>query len=194
MASNEDESLLVRFFVQREKNEALSLKEGRDVYEEVENVSIRVPGSRDEVVNLVTDEHRERFKAIYKSWKADEADPVTGTPLSEWPAATASFIEEMRFYGVRTVEELAKLSDGHMTGHPGWMTMRTRAQAWLETTKSDAAAQRFAVENEALKAQMAAMQAQIERLAAQQAEDDDDEQPRRRGRPPKARPDEPEAA
>lgn len=160
-----DDRLLVRFFMGREKNEVRSLEEGRDVFEEVENVSIRVPGSRDEIVHLVTDEHRRRFKDLYKSWKSDQAAPLVGTPLDEWPQASSSFVDEMRLYGVRTVEQLADLSDGVAMSNPGWVTMRTRAVAWLAEAKATGTSSRYAVENEQLRNELNDTKTQMENLA-----------------------------
>jgi hypothetical protein len=161
----EDTRLLVRFFMAREKNEHRSLEEGRDVFEEVENVAIRVPGSRDEVVHIVTDDHRTRFKALYKTWKQDQTAPLVGTPLDQWTQASASFVDEMRLYGVRTVEQLADLTDGVAMTNPGWVTMRTRAQAWLAEAKAEGTVSKYAVENEQLRNELADTKHQMANLA-----------------------------
>jgi len=166
MASKDDASLLIRFFTLREKNEARSTTEGRDIFDEIECISIRVLGSRDELVTAVTDDYRLRFPDEYKAFKRDQAAPLTGTPLEEWPAAASSFIDEMRVYGIRTVDQLAALSDGIAMINPGWMTMRTRAQAFLDNAKHNAMSESLAVENATLKQQMAAMQAQMQQLMA----------------------------
>lgn len=164
MARKEDQGLLVRFFVSRDKNEARSSIEGRDIFDEIECVSIRVLGSRDELVTQVNDEYRQRFPDEYRAFKRDQAAPMTGTPLEEWPAASSSFIDEMRMYGIRSVEQLAQLSDGIAIINPGWITMRSRAQAFIDSAKDNAKGESLAVENETLKQQMAAMQAQMQRL------------------------------
>lgn len=168
MNGTEDDTrgLLVRFAMQREKNEHKSLIEGRDIFDEVEVVYIRVPGSKDEITNLVTDDHKKRFSELYRKWRANEAAPITGTPLTEWPAASTSFIDEMRSYGIRTIEQLAELSDGIAMSNPGWLTMRTRAQGFLQAAKDNAAAESLAVQNRQLQEQLAAMQAQIDALTA----------------------------
>lgn len=162
-------NLLIRFGVQRTLNEYKSEQEGRPIYDEDEVVAIRVIGSRDEVSHIVTDEIRREYREQYSKWKAGHEAPVSGTPLEEWPKASSSFIDEMRLYGVRTVEELSALSDGIVSSNPGWMTMRTQAQAWLEAAGDSAAVTRYASENEALKAQLAAMQEQINRMGTAQA-------------------------
>lgn len=168
--------LLVRFALQREKNEYRSEIEGRDIYDEVEVVYIRTIGSRDEVSNLVTDEHRREFADDYKAWKAGQAAPLTGTPLDEWPGVSQSFIDEMRSYGVRSVEQLAALSDGIASQKPGWLTMRSRAQGWIENSanQADAAAAELAkadaaaakAENDQLKSELAEMRKMLESLTA----------------------------
>lgn len=165
----DDAKLLVRFFTDRQKNEFKSAEEGRDIFDEVECISIRVPGSRDEVVHLVSDEHRMRFAPIYKQWKSDAAAPISGTPLDQWPAASTNFIDEMRMYGVRTVEQLADLSDGVAMNNVGWVTMRTKAAAWLEQAKDDGVTQRLAVENETLKKRLDEMQEQMAQILSAQS-------------------------
>lgn len=131
MRSKEDASLLIRFFKTMERNVLRSEKTGKAEFDEVELISIRVPGSRDEHVALVNDEYRERFKDEYRAWKDNDGAPITGVPLTEWPAATTSFVDEMKLLGIRTVEELSSISDGHAMAVPGLQTMKARAIAWL---------------------------------------------------------------
>jgi hypothetical protein len=169
MATREDAGLLVRFFINREKNEAQSTITGREVLDEVECISIRVPGSRDELVTMVTDEHRTRFKDEYRAFKRDQDAPISGTPLDQWPAASTDFINEMRVYGIRTVEQLAGLSDGVAMINPGWTTMRSKAQVFLETAAESGKAAAVVAENETLKAELDEMKATIARLAANQS-------------------------
>lgn len=165
--------ILVRFAIQREKNEYRSDTEGRDIFEDVEVIFIRAIGSRDEVSNLVTDEHRREFADQYKAWRAGQEAPITGTPLDELPGVSQSFIDEMRSYGVRTVEQLAQLTDGIASQKPGWLTWRSRAQSWLDqaaTQASSAAAEEARAENEKLKAEMADLRKMLEALTAPQAD------------------------
>lgn len=159
MATNDDSGLLVRFFKTMERNDIRSEKTEKPEFDEVELISIRVPGSRDEHVALVNDEYRERFKEQYRAWKANEGAPITGTPLSEWPAATSSFIDEMKLIGIRTVEELSNISDGHAMAHTGLMTMKARAQSWLSEQDSASALSKANSELEELRARLAALEA-----------------------------------
>lgn len=162
--------LLIRFATLREKNEAKSLDAGHDVFDDVEVIFIRILGSKDEVVNLVTDEHRQAYADQYRAWKAGQAAPVSGMPLEEWTAASQSFVDDMRAYGVRTVEQLATLSDGIVGSRPGWMTMRSKAAAYLEQAQADGALAAEKARTKALEDQLAAMQAQIDTLTAPPAQ------------------------
>lgn len=161
--------ILVRFAIQREKNEFRSEMEGRDIFEEVEVVFIRALGSKDEVSNIVTDEHRREYADQYKAWKAGQSAPLTGTPLDEWPGVSQSFIDEMRGYGVRSVEQLAALSDGIASQKPGWLTWRSKAQGWLDASSKQAdiaAVAQAKAENDELKAQLAELQKMVDALTA----------------------------
>lgn len=158
--------LMVRFAMNREKNEPKSLVSGHDVFEEVEVVFIRILGSKDEVVNIVTDDHRQTYADQYRAWKAGQSAPVSGMPLEEWTAASQSFVDDMRGYGVRTVEQLAALSDGIVGAKPGWLTMRSKAAAYLEQAQADGALAAERARTKALEDQLAAMQAQIDALTA----------------------------
>ena len=64
--------LLIRFATLREKNEFKSTTEGHDVFDEIEHIFIRLLGSKDEVCNLVTDEHRSLYAEQYKAWKSGQ--------------------------------------------------------------------------------------------------------------------------
>jgi hypothetical protein len=150
--------------MQRELNVAKTAAEGREIIEDVEVIYIRTPGSRDEITNLVSDDHRARFRTLYDAWKTRREAPVTGTPLEQWPRATTSMIDDMRTFGIRTVEELANISDAAVMANMGWRDLRTQAQAWLASAKDSAEAARLAMANQHLQDQISAMQAQIDAL------------------------------
>jgi hypothetical protein len=184
MSSPAHAGLIVRFYIENQENPIRSQAEGRPIFDEVECVSIRVIGSRDEVVHLVTDELRERFRDIYQTFKYDQSRPITGTPLEEWPPASKSFIEEVRAFGIRSVEHLAQVDDGFAMSRLGMLTMREKARAFIENAKSNAVPAALAAENEALKRQMAELTARME--AFMSASGADEPKKPGRGRPRRA--------
>lgn len=64
--------------------------------------------------------------------------PSDGTPLSEWPAISRSFADQLSFANVKTVEALADLNDNLMHNIPGVQNYKQKAKDWLESTKDDA--------------------------------------------------------
>jgi hypothetical protein len=52
-----------------------------------------------------------RFEEMYKIWKETNADPVTGTPIKNWPAISASECKILLYAGVRSIEDLADANE-----------------------------------------------------------------------------------
>lgn len=154
-----DESLLVRFFRAMDPNQIRSMESGKAEFDEVECISIVVPGSSNEHVSIITDEYKDRFRDEYARWKAAEGSPITGTPLTEWTMASVSFVEMMKLHGIRSVEDLANASEAITARDVTVMTMRAKAQAWLSAAGDTAAA----VEVDALKARIAELEAAAKR-------------------------------
>lgn len=155
-----DEGLLIRFFRAMEPNPLKTLNSGKPEFDEVECISIVVPGSSNEHVAIITDEYKERFKEEYAGWKASEGSPITGTPLSEWTLASKSFVEMMKLHGIRSVEDLANASEAITARDTAVMTMRAKAQAWLATAGDTAAIDKITAERDALLARIAELEAQ----------------------------------
>lgn len=150
-----DEGLLVRFFRTMDPNQLRSMETGKPEFDEVECISIVVPGSSNEHVSIITDEYKDRFRDEYAKWKSAEGSPITGTPLTEWTLASVSFVEMMKLHGIRSVEDLANASEAITARDVTVMTMRAKAQAWLSAAEGTAAA----VEVDALKARIAELEA-----------------------------------
>jgi hypothetical protein len=129
---------------------------------------------------------RMRWDAIrpqYENWKAGRETPKDGTPLAAWPGLSHEQAEHLRMLRVTTVEELAQLTDTHIS-RLNLPNMRSIVeQAKIYTSNKGTAA--LASELERLKAQIEALTE--ENSIARQALLDDgaEEAPRRRGRPPK---------
>jgi hypothetical protein len=141
-----------------EPNQRLAEETGKPEFTEIECISIIVPGSSNEHVSIVTDEYKDRFKAEYAAWKAVEGAPISGMPMTEWPLASNSFVEQMKLHGIRSVEDLANASDTVTARDPGMMTMRAKAQAWLAAASDAALTTKAVTEVDALKARIAELE------------------------------------
>lgn len=129
--------LIVLFDSRPVKLGAESEKAGRPIYQSVEFVTIKVPGSRDEFVTKVTDKIREEHREAYEKWKAKQAQVIQGTPLSSWPEMEPTLVSAYREYNILTIEHLAEVSDGALHKlPPGTVDWRRRAQAFLEFSRN----------------------------------------------------------
>lgn len=145
---NPDMTLAVEFFIKPMQLKAKSREEGRPIFEDREFVRIRFPAdNKRELVAPAHEKHyvshagqqmtyAERFQASYQAWKQNDAEFISGTPLSELPALTSSRKEELKAQNIRTVEQLAGVTDaaGRKLGM-GWREEQEAAKAYLDRAK-----------------------------------------------------------
>lgn len=161
------------FFVEAVELPTESAAEGRPIYRDVEMVKILIAGdSKTEVVRKVTDHMRRgEYRAEYDHWKRTQQQAVTGTPLEQWPGASASFIATCKRLNVFSVEALVGLGDGHLAslGMEG-RTMQARAKAWLTSAKDGAETERLAAENHKMISEIETLREQIKEMGARFSE------------------------
>lgn len=135
-------------------------------------VKIIIPGARGtEAWEVVTDEHRQRWPQEYAAFKAGLEQPVTGTPLREWPCAemTPGRVKELAFLNILTVEHLAMVNDANVV-HLGMgaRALRDKARLYLSVAENQTAPiERLVTENERLAADNARLRADLDQLAAE---------------------------
>ena len=133
-----DKTLLVKFFIKPRRDHSESEKQGRPIYKDVEYIDIKKPGSRDAVCRPATELDKQRFADHYHRFKERiDEDPNTGTPLTEWPQISRSMCEELAFFHVKTVEQLANMADSQVTKFMGLFQFRERARRWLEHAEKE---------------------------------------------------------
>ena len=165
-----DEHLAVRFVRQERLNESKSRTEGRPFFEECDYIEIRQPGNKDSVIKRpVRESDKNRFPRHWQAYQNRMSDDeiLQGTPLTEWPAMTRSQVEELRFLNIRTVEQLAEVSDSNTQGFMGLSLLKKKAAAYLDAAKETALAEAYASvkeENASLKADMAKLAQKVELL------------------------------
>lgn len=136
MQAQADEQLLVKFEIRPKMDSDASAKEGRPIYRDVEYINIRAPGSADNVIRPATARDRDRFARHYQAFKArtsDSEEYIEGTLLAEWPAINRSQVEELAFFGIKTVEQLASTSDANGQAFMGFHGLKRKANEWLES-------------------------------------------------------------
>ena len=134
-----DERLAIRFFVKAKQNPDKSAEAGRPIFEEHEFIQVMVPGDRDYAhVRPVRPHDKERFAQQYNHWKqTNNNDAVVGTPV-EMLGLSLGQVEEYRYFGVRTVEQMAELRDDVVAKMMGATALKQKAQAYLALMKEEA--------------------------------------------------------
>lgn len=166
-----------RFFIDSRANPARSEADGVPRFDDVEMVEILVPGDRlNSPVQIVTEAHRKRWPRAYRAFKDGQEEAVEGTPIAQLPGLTKSQTEELRYFNIRAIEQLADMPDALLQkARPmDGLALRDRAKRWVAGTQGAAAEERLAAENRVkdekialMEAQMATMQEAIDRLTAQ---------------------------
>ena len=173
------ENIIAVFYSDRRLNAKKSKLKGSAVHETVDMVKMYMPGDHtSEQRQVVTDEIRRRFFREYNAFK-EGSEQINGEPLENWYeiAQHADLVDEMKRMKIRSVEDLANITDMVTSGAMWGVEWRKKARAYLEARKSKEA---LAESNSALVAQLAEMQKQLDALKAAPPV----EQHRGPGRPP----------
>jgi len=183
---------LVQFVRDAVQNNYKSAQAGRPVFDEFDFVRIQTPGdTRTSVYRKASEQDKQRFPRAWEAYQKGLEAPEEGTPIDQWPQVSAAQVRELRHVHVRTVENLAALSDGSIQHlGPGYQQLRQQARQYLDAADKNANATALARENDELREQVRLLKEQNEALKAQQAlqEDEDgregdgpDGQPAKRG-------------
>ncbi len=141
-----DDRLLVKFFMHPRLNQVKTKEAGRPIYEEKPYIQIMQPGNKDSIViRPARDMDKHRFAEHWRKFEARESqDTVEGTRLEDWPAITRSQAEELKFLNVKTVEQLAGMSDVNAQNVMGLNMLKQKAVKFMETSAANATAEKFA--------------------------------------------------
>jgi hypothetical protein len=123
----------------------------------------------------------DHVKPLYEAWKAGETAPNRGTPLAALGTLTEEDIDALHLNSIRSIEDLAAITDGQMPDIRVYSlrSKRDQARAWVDSTDQRNTANELAT----LREQVAALQSALEGR-------DNTEEPikRRPGRPRKEDP------
>lgn len=172
---NPDDVLVATFRTLAQKNEARSAAEGRPIYEDVEVVEIRAPGSRNYTPYPATAfshwhfdpftgeqtqvTYAERFAHQYQQYKASAQQTKSGTPVDYAPFLTEGKRAELRAQNIYTVEQLVAIDGQELKNlGPGGRDLKNRAEEYLAESKGNAPTTQLAAELEALRARNAVLE------------------------------------
>lgn len=160
------------FYMGSVEDEEATAKEGRPIFKDTPFIIIHVAGDKDLVINqpVWDDESKEnshtaRFPEEWRRFKQGmDADAQQGgTPLALMPGITHGQVREMAHFNVKTVEQLADMSDGNAQKFPGVQKLRLEARSYIERAKGAAPEKR-------LQAELAARDNELDSMRKQMAE------------------------
>lgn len=157
-----DDRLAVRFFIKAKQDPHKTAEAGRPIFVETEYIQLMVPGDRDSThIRPVRPNDVLRFKRQYDSWKATQQESaVIGTPLDVLGMSLAQ-VEEYRYFGVRTVEQMAELRDDVCQKLMGAISLKQKAAAYLQIIKDEAPLRKVQAELDKRDNDIAALQAAV---------------------------------
>jgi hypothetical protein len=138
------------------------------VYRKVEFITIDIPGDKTlRIHRPVMAADKQRFRAKYEAFKNGMGEPTEGTPVEELPEISHGQISELKYVGVTTIEQLAKVSDSSpMMTMMGGVSLKRKAAEWVTKNRKSSVVTQT---NEALKERddkIAKMEEQIAALIA----------------------------
>lgn len=173
--------LYVRFSkIPREDVDA-SDKAGHPVFVDIDYITIVVPGDKSsEVCRPATPDDKSRFRAAWDRYVAGQGEAVSGTPLKEWPGVTRSQVEELAYFKIYSMEQLASVDDANLRNlGAGYLALRARARAYLERIREEAPLEKMRAEIQRRDEQLAQLQAQMDGLLRQSAAEESSPRARR---------------
>jgi hypothetical protein len=166
-----DEALVPLFRNQAVENKLKSAQEGRPIYDDLEVVDIRFPGSRNygtypvrEMSHWISDPftgeqrsitYAERFAKQYQQFAEHREQTKSGTPLEFAGFLTEARRSELKSQNIYTVEVLAAIEGTELRNlGPGGRDLKTKAMDYIAHGRANAADIQLQAEVDALRAKM----------------------------------------
>lgn len=134
----DDDKLAIRFFRKAKQDPDRTAAEGRPIFVENDYIQIMNPGDRNVHIRPIRPLDMQRFARQYEHWKkTQQSELVIGSPI-EMLGLTLAQVEEYRYFGVRTVEQMAELRDDVVGKIMGATALKQKAAAFLQILKDEA--------------------------------------------------------
>jgi hypothetical protein len=162
-----DHRTYVRFFMDAVQDQAASVREGRPIFKDMEHVEVIVPGdAKDVVVHRVSDLDRRRWPQQYQMFKQGQSEQLIGTPLSEVTWIPRSQVEELKYFKIMTVEQLAQVNDSACSKIPGLHDLKRRAAAFVDSATAAAPLLALEESNKVLENEVATLKNSLQEAIA----------------------------
>lgn len=150
------------FYFKAKQHKAKSVQEGRPIFRQLPYVKILIPGdSRNIVDRPVNDTDKKRWPREWRSFEERQENVEEGTPIQEWPFLNVAQVAEFTAMNIRTVEQLANLSDTGLDRiGTGARALQARAKSFLKPAAENEVAQRE--EKQAMLRRISELEAKLE--------------------------------
>lgn len=170
-----DDALVPLFRNQATQNKVKSAAEGRPIFDDIEVVDIRFPGSRNygtfpvtEMSHWINDPYTgeqrsityaERFQRQYRQFKEHQEQTKSGTPLEYAGFLTTARQAELKAQNIYTVEALASIDGAELKNlGPGGREMKNKAEEYMAKGRSLVPDIQMQAELDAMRARMQVIQ------------------------------------
>jgi hypothetical protein len=134
-----------QFSMETEQDMEESEKQKRPVFKDVEYITLWV--DKDNVPHRpVRQLDKAMYPDAYKAFKANQEQPVVGTPLDRLGFLGKSQIAELNYYGVRTAEQVVDMADVNGQKIMGFQAIKQKAKAYIDAVNGAAPAQKLQAE------------------------------------------------
>jgi hypothetical protein len=128
-----DSRLHKQFYIRPVLQQTLSDQAQRPIYADVVHIRIIVPGDKLSIIDrIASEDDMRRFAEEYAKFQSGQGQQVVGTLLDVVPWMSRSKVEEYRYFGIHTVEQLSDASDSVGQKFPGFHQDRDRAKKFIE--------------------------------------------------------------
>jgi len=168
-----DQGLFVQFYLESLKDEEETTLQGRPIFRDVEFIKIIPVGDKNTIVcrpvkttdDAGTPPDSVRWPQQYAAFKAQQEQPLVGTPITEWPPISKSQALMLKGVNVHTVEALAAVSDSNLVNlGMGARELRDKAIAYLKSAEGSSGVSALAAEVNEWKTKFEALQNQMNAL------------------------------
>lgn len=183
-----DDSIAAVFKDFAVKNEAKSTQAGRPIFDDLEIIEMRYPGSKNWSAHPATSfshwgvdpvsgdqvkvTYAERFRRQYQQFKSHSIQTKSGTPLTYAMFLTEARRAELRAQNIYTVEALAAVDGQELKNlGQGGRDMKNSAMEYITETQSGAVNTQMAAELEALRAKSQLLEEDLAYLKSKKPED-----------------------
>lgn len=177
VSHGDDSKFLVEFYTREIEDEKETAIHGRRILKPVAYCRKQAVGDPRTIWDApAADLDKQRWPMLWNAYERGESEMVIGTPLDSWPLLTREARIALKNWGFKTVEQVSEVTDGSLlamdkTAARVIASVREHAKKFIADQDSGEAERRLASELEkrdnevgALKAQMAALSATIERM------------------------------